>query len=325
MGRQRKHNKHLPACMQFKHGAYYYTRGGKWHPLGKDYGTALTKYAAFVGTAADVRTIKDMVWSYIEHRRPKLAAATITGYEHGAARLTAVFGHMLPEDLDAPDVYRYMTAAGNVQANRDKALLSVAYSWHRLNGYKGNDPTKRLQYRNEEKPRDRYVTDEEMAALIAAASPKLGCIARFIELTGMRQGDALRLRLTDLDDEGFTYWNSKSKKRQGLEWSDELTACVDDAKRLWRRFGREWLFEGKPRGKLHARGYGPYTPSGLRALWRRARAKAGLPDVRLHDLRAKSASDAQTLQEASERLGHTDERVTARHYRRKVKRSKPTR
>ena len=124
-----------------------------------------------------------------------------------------------------------------------------------------DDPTKGLQYRNPEKPRDRYVTDEELDKIIAKASPKLGCIARFIELTGMRQGDALRVRMEDLDDDGFTYWNSKSKKWQGLEWSQELTTCVENAETLWRRIDREWLFESRPKGKHAKRGIGPYTLS----------------------------------------------------------------
>lgn len=325
MGRPRKHNRHLPANMQHKHGAYYFTVSGKWLPLGKDYGSALTKYAGLVGRPASVDNVKDMLWSYIEHKRAKLSPATIEGYERSAANLCPVFGHMRPEDIDAPDVFRYLTAKDNVQANRDKALLSAAYSWHRLNGYKGPDPTKRLQYRNEERPRERYVTDAELDAIIAKASPKLGCIARFIELTGMRQGDALRVRLADLDDEGFEYWNSKSKKRQGLDRSPELDAVIEDAKKLWRRFGREWLFESRPKGKHVKRGIGPYTSSGLRSLWRVARAKAGLTDVRLHDLRAKAGSDVATDADAQALLGHSDPKVTRRHYRRKVKRVKPTR
>lgn len=309
-----------------RRGAYYFVKGGKWHPLGKSYPAALVKYADLIGESPTLRTVKDAVWSYIEHRKAKLAPATLEAYGRCAANLCGVFGHVAMEDVTQAMVYRYVSEKGNVQANRDKALLSAAFTHARnMGALTGADPTKGLQHRNEEKPRTRYVTDAELDAIIAVASPKLGCIARFIELTGMRQGDALRLRMTDLDDEGFTYWNSKSKHQQGLVWSDELTACVEDARRLWRRFGREWLFESRPRGKHGARGIGPYTPSGLRALWRVARTKAGLPDVRLHDLRAKAGSDAQSDTDAQRLLGHADGKVTRRHYRRKVERAKPTR
>lgn len=326
MGRPRLHNKHLPQAMYLRRGAYYFVAKGVWHPLGREYGAALMKYAALVGTPAKVRTVKEAVWAYIEHRRTKLAAATLEGYRYSATNLCAVFGPIALSDMTQAMVYRYVSDAGTVQANRDKALLSAAFTYARNTGaFAGIDPTKGLQHRNEEKPRDRYVTDAEMSALVLAASPKLACIARFIELTGMRQGDALRVRLDDLTDEGVTYRTSKTGKQMVVLWSDELSAVVDDAKRLWRRFGREWLFESKPKGMHKERGVGPYTPSGLRALWRVARVKAGLPDVRLHDLRGKSGSDAATDEEAQNRLGHADAKVTRKHYRRKAQRTAPTR
>jgi integrase len=113
-------------------------------------------------------------------------------------------------------------------------------------------------------------------------------------------------------------------------WSPELEAVVADARKQWRRFGREYLFESRPQkasddGKRPARPPGPYTPSGLRAMWRRVRVKAGLLDTRLHDLRRKAGSDVATLGEAQGLLGHADGKVTGRHYRAKPERVKPVR
>lgn len=193
MGRPRKVNRHLPQGMMHRHGAYYFVRSGKWTRLAKDYGAALVAYAALVGASPTVETVKDAVWHYIEHKRDRLAAATLDGYRYSATNLCAVFGHVPLADMTAAMVYRYLSEAGTVQANRDKALLSAAFTHARnLGAFTGVDPTKRLQFRNEEKPRQRYVTDAELDALVAAASPKLATIVRFIELTGMRQSDALR-------------------------------------------------------------------------------------------------------------------------------------
>ncbi len=44
-----------------------------------------------------------------------------------------------------------------------------------------------------------------------------------------------------------------------------------------------------------------------------------------HDLRAKCASDAETLEHAQTLLAHADSRLTARVYRRKPERVKPLR
>jgi integrase len=316
--------------MHFKHGAFYFVKSGKWNPLGKEYGPALVKYSELVGVPVEVRTVRDALLAYIEHAKTRagdpIAKATVEGYTYSMANLSAVFGKMPLGDLTQPMVYRYLTESGTVQANRDKALLSAAFSHARNCGaLTGADPTKGLHFRNTETPRERYVTDAELTELIGKASPKLSVIARFIALTGMRTGDALRVRMEDMDDEGIHYRQGKTGKRLVVLWSEELRGIVDQARTLWRRFGREWLFESRPRGKHAGKPIGPYTPGGLRALWRPVRAAAGLSDVRLHDLRAKAGSDVATQGEAQALLGHEDGKTTGRHYRRKPARVNPVR
>lgn len=327
MARPRKHDKHLPRGMLRRRGTYYFVRD-KWLNLGKDYGAALVKYAELVGTRPDVRTVRDAVWSYIEagrtrkHKKP-LAEATVEGYLHSAKRLLPVFGEMALEDVTPEMVSRYIIDTGTVGANRDKALLSAAYTYARIRGnFAGVDPTKKLQVRNHEEPRQRYVEDRELVALEAAASAKVRCITRFSYLTGMRQGDVLRVRLADIDDEGIHYTAGKNGARRVVLWSEDLKAVVAEANKLWRRFGREYLFESHPKGKHAGRGPGPYTTSGVRALWRRVRVKAGVADVRLHDLRRKAGSDVEEP-EAQRLLGHADGKVTRRHYRARPERVKP--
>lgn len=312
--------------MMLRHGAYYFVRSGKWTRLAKDYGPALVKYADIVGSPVTVQTVKDAVWGYIEHRKGELSPATVEGYRWSAANLDAVFGRIALADMTQPMVYRYLSDARTVQANRDKALLSAAFTHARnMGAFTGPDPTKKLQFRNIEKPRERYVTDGELAVLLNAASPKLRCIIRLSYLTGMRQGDVLRIKLSDVTDDGIRYWNTKGKKWQHVEMSAELSEVVDEAKKLWRRFGREYLFESMPKGKHAKRGPGPYTTSGVRALWAAVRAKTGVTDVRLHDLRGKAGSDVETQGDAQRLLGHADGKVTGKHYRRLPERSKPVR
>lgn len=334
MGRPRKYGKHLPKNMLHRHGAYYFVTGGKWLRLAPDYGAALVKYAELVGAPPKITKVRDAIWSYIEHctNGPEpLAPATLDGYRRSATNLMPVFGEADLTAVEPTHVYQYLTARGNVQANRDRALLSASYTHARRIGAfakTADDPTKNLEYRNPEQPRQRYVEDGELAVLLNVASPKLACIARFAFLTGMRQSDALQIRLTDLDDEGIHYTPGKSARRTGkrivVTWSPELSACVDEARTLWSRTGREYLFESRPKGKHAKRGPGAYTPSGLRALWRVAREKVGLTDVTLHDLRRKAGSDL-SAGDAQRLLGHADGKVTARHYRAKADRVKPAR
>lgn len=312
--------------MMLRHGAYYFVRGNKWLRLSNEYGAALMKYAELVGAPATVETVKDAVWHYIEHRSGKLAPATMAAYRYSATNLCGRLGPIALADVTPAMVYAYLSNGGNVQANRDKALLSAAFTHARnLGAFTGVDPTKGLQHRNPETARQRYVTDGELAIILNAAGPKLRCIIRFAYLTGMRQGDVLRVRLADLDDEGIHFTAGKTKGRQVVVWSDELREVVADANALWTRSSREYLFESRPKGKHARRGPGPYTTSGLRALWRTVRAKAKVPDVRLHDLRRKAGSDVETQGDAQRLLGHADGKVTMKHYRAKPERSKPVR
>lgn len=326
MGRPRKLNRHLPRSMYQRRGAYYYvTPAGVWLPLGREYGQALIKYAGYVGERPTVVTVQQAIAHYLECSASRLKATTMEGYRYSAQNLVPVFGHMALTELQPEHVYQYLTRKGNVSANRDRSLLSASYSHaRRIGAFKGDDPTKELQYRNPEKPRQRYVTDAELETLIGEASPKLGCMQRFLYLTGMRQGDMVKLQLSDMDDEGIHYTSGKTGARRVVTWSDELKEVVAEANRLFKRTGRVHLFESHPKGKHAKRGPGPYTTSGLRALWRVARARAGVADVRLHDLRRKAGSDVGEA-EATSLLAHADNKVTRRHYRAKPERVRPVR
>lgn len=320
MGRPRKHNKHLPRGMLHRHGAYYLVVNGKWNRLASEYGPALIRYAELVGNTPTVVTVADAVSHYLESSAARLRPATLEGYRNGARRLAAVFGRMALSDLTAAHVYRYLVEHGTVQANRDRALLSAAYSHaRRIGAFIGDDPTKRLQFRNPEIPRQRYVTDAEFAALIAAAPPRLGVILRFVYTTGMRIGDALAMPVDAITSDGIAYQQRKTGARLLIEITPDLRALLEDIARTFRRFGRRHLFESRP---TRARTAGPYTVSGLRANFRRALAKAGLPHMTLHDLRRKAGSDIEG-EHATRLLGHRDAKVTQRHYRAKPERVKP--
>ena len=61
---------------------------------------------------------------------------------------------------------------------------------------------------------------------------------------------------------------------------------------------------------------------GFKNIWGRSMKKALaesdlVESFREHDLRAKVASDLDTLQQAQEQLAHSDSKVTNKHYRRK--------
>lgn len=320
MGRTRTKNKHLPRHMQHKHGAYYHvaTVSGKlrWLRLSDNYGEALRKWAELEGAELDQRwTVGMALAHYLQVSEKRLRPATLANYAEGAKKLIPVFGTMAIEDLRRDHVYRYMVERGNVAANRERALLSAVYT-HLLNSglMRGENPAAGLRFRNEEKVGKRYVTDDEFRALLAAASIRMRPLLRLAYLTGMRQSDILALELTNATEQGIAYIESKTQNERLIGWSDEL-------REAWRaaagaRIGKVPLFL--------ARGGDAFTPSGFKASWRRVKIRAGLKDVKFHDLRRKTGSDAEEGH-AQELLGHADGRITKRHYRAKIVPVKPGR
>ena len=129
-------------------------------------------------------------------------------------------------------------------------------------------------------------------------------------LTGLRMGDLLGLRRSDVGPEGISVNQSKTKGRLLIEWTPELRAAVDDCRTLDRSVGSVYLLPNR-RGQR-------YTVSGFGCLWARARDAAGA-DWTFQDLRAKSGSDHET----GEHLGHADARTRERVYRRRPRRVRP--
>jgi integrase len=141
------------------------------------------------------------------------------------------------------------------------------------------------------------------------APPTVHAYTRFKLMTGLRRGDVLRLRLSQLRDDGIHVRTSKTGKRLVFEWDDagELRALTDEILRIPpRRIGDAPLFttrQGKPYIDTSGRA------NGFDSLWQRFMRKvvaAGGERFQERDLRAKVASESASLLEASERLGHAD-------------------
>jgi len=140
------------------------------------------------------------------------------------------------------------------------------------------------------------------------------------------------LRLPELRDDGIHVQPHKTKDSTGIrliiEWdaAGELRDLVDEILRLPpRRVGYVPLFvkrEGVPCIKEDG------SANAFDSLWQRFMdrviAETKVKDrFQVPDPRAKVASDSDTLQEASQRLGHADSAITQRGYRRKAVRVQP--
>ena len=163
--------------------------------------------------------------------------------------------------------------------------------------------------------RERFLTDAEFRRLgqtldefeaTGRISPHAAAALRLLMLTGCRRNEILTLRWEDvrLEAQELRLRDSKSGPRT-VSLSPEAAAVLASIERLP---GNPWVIPGaKPRQRL----------SGLFAPWSRVRARAGLDDVRLHDLRHSYASRALALGESlpviAKLLGHAQIQTTARY------------
>ena len=105
-----------------------------------------------------------------------------------------------------------------------------------------------------------------------------------------------------------------------IEWSPDLRAIVERAKKLAPQIPGDYLIRTK-KGKR-------YSAAGFSAIWQRVMAKhvkAGDQRFSFHDLRSVSADGAATAEEAQARLGHASVTTTKRHYLRGLTRAKSRR
>lgn len=322
MGMRRRTNKHLPRRMYLRRGKYYFVDAtGKWHPLGFDYVKAMGKYAEMTDPGRPFVTMEHVIERYRLHVLPHKAESTQKQENTKLTRLASVFGGMLPDDVTTQHVYRYMDARSiaPTSARHEVTLLHHIFVKAIRWGAATKNPAQNIE-KTKSTPRDRYVTDDEFVAVRELAIPSLKVAMDLALLTGLRRGDILSLTRDSLTDDGLLVKSQKTGKALLFEYTDELRQVLAQAKKLRPQLPGHYLIRTRE-GKQ-------YTGSGFSANWQRLMRKAvnsGVEKFTFHDIRAKSASDSASLQEASKRLGHTSTAITDRVYMRVPYRVKPLR
>lgn len=320
MGRRRTKNLKLPPRMQKKGHVFYYTpfvHGKlKWIRLSDNYAQAIAAWAKHEGSTNIGTTVGHALDRVLIEFVPTKAPPTQREYIRYASALRPIFADTALCDVRPTHIAQYLDMSrAKVQANREIALLSIVYKYAIRWGWCDRNPCIGVS-RNKEHHRKRYIEDDELEILRGLANDQMRAMIDLVYLTGMRKGDMLRLRLSDLQPDGIHIEQGKTGKRQIFVWTQSLQQVVDRARGLRRRVGTLYLFA--------SRSGQPYTSSGFDSIWQRMKKKSGLIDLHFHDLRAKTGSDSGSTAEAAELLGHADPRTTQR-YRRKGVNVRPLR
>ena len=100
--RPRKKDRHLPACMYQKHGAYYLVRKGKWKRLGTDFQASLAEYAKLLDKGSQggmPKLIDDALEQMRTRTKPPLKPNTLKQYEAACERLKENFADFEPREV----------------------------------------------------------------------------------------------------------------------------------------------------------------------------------------------------------------------------------
>jgi integrase len=293
-----------------------------------------------------VHYIRELLERYALEVIPTKAVATQQGDNASLVNLRKVFGDMRLVDIEPQHVYKY----ADTRVDR-KGKKSLSTARHELGVFKHaftkavewglipKHPFKGEVRLKGAKPRTRYIEDWEIVEALALVpmrkSGSVWTIQAYIRiklLIGLRRGDLLRLRMADITDAGIKVTPRKTANTTGIsrtfEWTPELRAAVDMAVAARPLDIAPWLFCTKAGQGYFDEENG--KASGWHSMWQRFMARL-LEETKIkdrfteHDLRAKCASDAETLGRAQQLLGHADSRITERVYRRKPELVKPLR
>ena len=233
-------------------------------------------------------------------------------------RIKGVFGSMLLSDITRKQVQGFHTdllSQGLSPASCDhhiklmKHAMNLAVEWEMLE----KNPVKGVPLFNVDNKVEHYLDEEELGRLldVLQTDPNRNVcqIATFLLATGCRLNEALQATWEQVDLETRVWkipaLNSKSKRIRSVPLNDTAINVL-------RYFdqGRDsgWVFINPRSGER-------YTT--ITKVWFRIRDKAGLPNLRLHDLRHQYASflvnSGRTLYEVQQILGHSDPSVTVRY------------
>lgn len=321
----------LAPNVHWKHGAYYFVKrvAGKlaWTRLGA------TEQEAFEALAELNQPSVKMLAVFQRYRReiiPKKAMETQKAQRRQLVNLERTFGHMLPPAIRPMNIAEFHDTLGKlspVSANRHLSLMSHVCRFGMRIGAMDRNPCEGIQ-RHPEKPRTRYVTDQEYDTLYPFAGSALQLCMDMARLLGQREGNLIRLQMGALTDKGISFPAQKRGRPMTIEWSPEVAAVVERAKVARKALQDQQRVvclnlivneDGQPMTRWALQ-------SAVRRMWARYAAHVAekKPDFvverfTFHDLRAKAGSDSGN----EKLLGHQNASTFRRIYQRKPEVVKP--
>jgi integrase len=254
--------------------------------------------------------IKDMMAEYIRLHCPSKKSGTKDIYRIKKYILPCL-SHIEIDDLTPLDVQSWhqdiATQSGPYMANRVLEILRLAYNlaqdWELTDK---RNPCNRVK-RCREKSRKRYLTEAEIHRLLDSLSREdqlLETLVKLFLLTGLRKNELLKAHWSwiNLETRTITIPETKNGEENVVALSPQALQLL-----LALPHNKPQIFPGK--------GKGNYVD--INRAWLRIKTRAGLEDLRIHDLRRSVgcwlANNGETLLTIGRVLNHRSTASTA-HY-----------
>ncbi len=255
------------------------------------------------------RTLADAIDRYLEVTLPrskhrKNAAEQIRLLKWwrgrlGARQLIAITPAVVAEVRDELLTANHGKPLSGATINRRLTALSAVLSVTvKEYGWLAKNPVANVTRPEDSKSRERFLSEQERFALLEACDASdcaaLAPIVRLALATGARKGElhGLLWAHVDLDRRVVRFVDTKNGENRTVP----LAPTAVDVLRAWRK------------GRLPAGAVFPFALTELDVAWRAARSRAGLDDVRFHDLRHSAASylamSGASLMDIAAILGH---------------------
>jgi integrase len=265
-------------------------------------------------------TVKELAERFDrEHISLRVKPSTAKEYRRNLERfILPALGRLTVTGITRADVAKFHHDLRHIpyQANRCLEVISKMFSLAELWGLRpdGSNPRKHIKKYPEEK-RERFLSAAELRRVGEVLRemevegielPSAILAVRLLILTGCRLNEIMTLKweYVDFTDKVLRLPDSKT----GAKVVHLGQPAVELLKAARRIEDNPWVVTGTLQGK---------RLSDLQPFWQRVRARAGLKDARIHDLRHTFASTAvaagQGLPMIGKLLGHTQVQTTARY------------
>ncbi|MEO0124515.1 MAG: tyrosine-type recombinase/integrase [candidate division WOR-3 bacterium] len=267
---------------------------------GKFLGIAETKEVLFDNLCAE----------YLNFSKANKAAQSYRRDQVNVKNLLKSFSGKLVSEISAYELERYKSlrvkevtpASVNRELSCIKHMFNKAVQW----GYLKENPLRLVMKFKEPPGRVRYLTEEEIDKLLDCCANHLRPIVVTALNTGMRKGEILNLRWSDVDLKNRVITLKRTKNNE-IRMVPINQVLYNELLKIEKRYGSQYVFadkNGKPYGDI-------------KNGFNHALKRAGISDFRFHDLRHTFASrlvmvgvDIRTVQEL---MGHKDIKMTMRY------------